>query len=105
MKPWDQAHPWLFEPTLLLKADRVRRNLSWIYCIWLINRYRKDALLEENMLMNLHKSKWTDGLEVMKFDKLDEENAETTKVFTPKSERFALLQWQIYYSVEHGSAC
>lgn len=41
--------------------------------------YRKDEL-EEKMLMNLHKSKWTKGLEVSKYEEHDKKNTETIQV-------------------------
>lgn len=40
--------------------------------------YRKNEL-EEKMLLNLHKKKWTDGLVLEPFDDIDERNAKTVR--------------------------
>ena len=41
--------------------------------------YRKNEL-EEKMLLNLHKKKWTDGLILKKFDAHSETNEQTVQV-------------------------
>lgn len=41
--------------------------------------YRKNEL-EEKMLLNLHKKKWTDGLSVSRFDEQEQRNEKIVKV-------------------------
>lgn len=41
--------------------------------------YRKNEL-EEQMLMNLHKKSWTDGLKTVKYEEHSASNAKTVKV-------------------------
>jgi 26S proteasome regulatory subunit N11 len=46
--------------------------------------YRKNEL-EEKMLLNLHKKKWTDGLILKRFDTHSKTNEQTVQVCTPFS--------------------
>jgi hypothetical protein len=64
--------------------------ILYVYCQALIHglnrhyysiaiNYRKNEL-EEKMLLNLHKKKWTDGLILKKFDTHSETNEQTVQV-------------------------
>ena len=50
--------------------------------------YRKNEL-EEKMLLNLHKKKWTDGLELEPFDAIDKSNAEKIKDLSDLAQQYA----------------
>lgn len=58
-------------------------NLNRYYYSMAIS-YKKNEL-EEKMLLNLHKKKWTNNLMVQPFEKLETQNVDTMKVRAPLS--------------------
>jgi len=57
--------------------------------------YRKNEL-EEKMLLNLHKKKWTDGLTLRRFDTHSKTNEQTVQV---KKHRVMFLSVQAYSTI------
>lgn len=67
---------WMIKPSLHCQA--LIHGLNRHYYSIAIN-YRKNEL-EEKMLLNLHKKKWTDGLILKRFDTHSKTNEQTVQV-------------------------
>eukprot|EP01101_Sappina_pedata_P008962 TRINITY_DN5087_c0_g1_i1.p1 TRINITY_DN5087_c0_g1~~TRINITY_DN5087_c0_g1_i1.p1 ORF type:complete len:320 (+),score=152.18 TRINITY_DN5087_c0_g1_i1:27-962(+) len=107
----------LFSPQLLMLGQEPRQTTSNIgflqkpsiqALIHGLNRhyysiaidYRKNEL-EQKMLLNLHKKKWTDGLRVEKFDEQEENNEKIIKNMLHLSNEYnKLVQQEIKISPE-----